>query len=200
MRFKALSPTSNGNFIRSVRKATLVSLGVSYNERYCEPIPHGSYLAIENGNGIVGVAEAFWLKDAHPLIAQCPFANLLNDELMENYTKICHLRTIYVYPEFRKSFYYLYLALGMTLQFASRGATFATAVTAAADNNLNKLYCRTGGKYLGTFRYNGINEEFSAYAFRDSDLLAHPFSQRIQTFFQPSSGQGFHNGVNDSRN
>ena len=186
MRFKLLSPSADARFIGNVRKAILISLHTDYQERLCLPLQNATYLALESKDGIVGMAEALPLMDLFPLINTCPFQNHLTDEIIENYNSICHLRTIYVYPEFRKSFHYLYLALGMTKIFSWRNCKFATAVTAARDPGLAKLYCRTGGTLLGNFQYSGVENEFSLYGFRGADLLSHPLTARVEIYLKAS--------------
>lgn len=189
MRFQLLDASIDARFITNVRKAILISLGTEYKERFCTPLPRATYLALETEDGIVGLGEAVMLNELYARPSDCPFAHRLSTELVENYSRICHLRSIYVYPEFRKSFHYLYVALGVTLLEASRGCKFATAVTAANEPGLTQLYCRTGGINLGNFQYPSVNGEWTAFAFRGENLLAHPFSKRVAKFFSPTSFQ-----------
>lgn len=188
MDFKLLSPTEDARFIQSVRKAVLISLKTPFQERLCMPIPHATYLGLETKDGLVGIAEALPLNLLYPLITSCPFAGNLTHELTENYDRICHLRTIYVYPEFRKSFYYLYLALGMTFLFNRRKAAFATAVTAATDTRLTNLYRRTGGNQLGNFTYPAVSGVWTLFGFTAENLLAHPLAPRVEEFIAKRAG------------
>ena len=65
--------------------------------------------------------------------------------------------------------------------FSGLGATYTTATTRADDAYVNALYCKIGGKLLGTGEYDGI--ESSLFVFNLHDLVANRFLARAARAF-----------------
>ena len=115
---------------------------------------------------LVSRVTAVW---ACNLPAICPFPQLAS------------IRTVFAEPGFRlRHGLYLKLILGAAHIFRSLGALYAAATTNAADERLARLYDKTGGTRIVTFKMEAFHQDdIALYLFELDALLRHPGVPRM---------------------
>jgi len=176
MKIRLDLPEIAGDFIRHARTETLKSVDETPTPPAVEPSPFGFYFIAydeEDGNRPIALAESAFYDQVYPSFADSPYPASLNLDQFCPFEEMAGVRTIYVEPDcrHRSASLYLQLILAGAQTFWELGARYVTATTNADNAYLNRLYAKTGGHALNTFRGKEFGEcEVAPWVFHIDNL------------------------------
>jgi hypothetical protein len=178
------------DYIRHARHETLRSIGAELHPELTEPLGYAVYLLAYDADGrTIGMAESCFLEQHYASWEQAPYAPFCDLEAICPFAQLASIRTVYAEPEARRHpGLYLKLILGSAYIFRSLGASHSMATTDASNAGLARLYDKTGGRRLATFKFKDYHHgEIAAYAFDLDALLRHPWAPRMMRDLEVSA-------------
>lgn len=185
MKIRLKLPEAAADYVRHARFETLKALGEETRAELLEPAPFGMYLLAYGAeqDHPLGMAEFTFYDQVYPSFAGSPYPDSFGLEKIGAFESFVGTRTVYVEPEARAQVpsYYLMLAMAGSRFAYGCGARFTTASTNAADGYLMRLYEKTGGKLVGTYRdQSQAPFEIAVFVFDLEQLVNHPAMRRLE--------------------
>ena len=184
MRIKLTLPETAADYIRHARSETLKSIGEEIRPELLEPAPFGMYLlayGADEGRPL-GMAEFTFYDQVYPSFGETPYPASLGLANIAPFESFVGTRTLYVEPEARSQVppYYLLLSIAGCRFAHACGAKFTTASTNAANDYLVRLYSKTGGRLLGTYRDPAqARSELAVFVFELEKIMDHRATRRL---------------------
>jgi hypothetical protein len=172
------------DYIRHARTETLKAIRSHVHPDATAPIPHAVYLLahLDGRDEPVGLAEASFLEQHYGTYDRVPYTGVADIPSICPFPQLAGIRTVYADPAFRLHHaLYVKLILGQAYIFRSLGARASTATTDAANEQLARLYDKTGGRRLGEVSLGSISDHpIAVYLFDLDALLRHPMTPRMR--------------------
>jgi hypothetical protein len=183
MKIKVRSMDAENTYIRHARRETLRAVNADVNSALVEPSPFATYLLAyeREGGRPIGMAESAFHSQVYRSYEDSPYASLCDLTEICPFARMAGMRTVYVEPEFRQRRpVFLYLVLASAFLFRHFGAEYATSTTNAADEYLNSLYTKMGGRHLGNLHMNGVYDSASSvFLFHLDSALQHKAMRHV---------------------
>lgn len=184
MKIRLASADTEADYIRKVRVATLEGLGINPTASMIEPIRCATYVIAYDASSRrpLGMAESAMFRDAYDRYDESPYSTICDLNSFCPVEEMAGIRTIYVEPEFRSaSGIFMALALASAKLAHDQGARYATANTHGSASDLKRLYCKTGGEYIGHTDLDGL--DISLFLFELKRALNHRVYRRVSQHF-----------------
>ena len=183
MKVKLVLPEQEAVYIRHARTETLKNIGEDPTPEAIEPTPFAFYfIAYDEDGHRIGMAEIAMLEQVYGSFAESPYAGNFDQSHFAPISEMAGIRTIFVEPEYRRhaGSIYLQLILAGGRVVTALGAKVGTGTTNASDSYLGRLYEKTGGKALGTYRIDGVvKSDIALYVFDLDTLMNHKLIRRV---------------------
>ncbi len=177
MKIKLTLPEQAVDYVRHARLETLRAVDQSIEPELIEPSPFGMYLLAygPDEEQPLGMAEFTFYRQVYESFEQSPYPKNIRLKDFGPFESFVGTRTIYVEPEARGQLppYYLLLAMAGSRICYDFGARFTTATTNASNDYLMRLYEKTGGKLVGTYRDPNVGHFDIAVFVFDLEAIAH---------------------------
>jgi hypothetical protein len=187
MKIKLTSLETGSGYIRHARTETLRAVNADVNSALVEPVPCATYLLAydREGGKPIGMSESAFHSQIYRGYEDGPYTSLCDLNDICPFSRMAGMRTVYVEPEYRQRRpVFLHLVLASARLFSQFGAEYATVTTNAADDYLNNLYEKMGGRHLGNVRMDGVyDSDSSVFVFHLDTVLQHKALRHVTREF-----------------